>query len=258
MNKTSVGIYIYSENHNCIKRISRAPYINIIERSHNEKESGICVLLVNIDDYETESIIGQAIECLNQLHSELSSEDIMSIHVELNIKIIVSNGDNDPIPGITLPKDYINLAAELGIQTSFKLIISSSTVEGVMNSGAYYYIESNDIIDTAAITKLTGIEPSLIYNKGTHGKYTVVDLNAWGISIQSDNTLPETPIGNLMQRINNPKNVGSYCNNNCLNSHMDITLYGIPSSCISFKFNPTVFTFLNDLSVNYLDLDFMN
>jgi len=108
------------------------------------------------------------------------------------------------------------------------------------------------------LNKIAGIHPSVVYRKGCLRRETVVDFNSWGVEVSTEGELPDIPDYALMKKLNKPKEIGLFCKENNLESHVDITCYSIYSDTICFQLDPSFFTFLKDLSVQYLDMDFMN
>jgi len=114
-------------------------------------------------------------------------------------------------------------------------------------------IMSDDEIDEPILNRVAGTQPSIIYRKGHMGRYTVVDFNSWGIEINLEKQLPDNAALALMNRLQNPKKIGLYCKDNNYTSHVDLTCYSIPYESIHFNLETSFFTFLRDLSVQYLD-----
>lgn len=218
----------------------------------------VCILSVKTSDYETEDILLQVEEKIRMLHLRLSKEEHKQFRVAVDIKLLVSDADLTSIPGITFRAGYVSLASELGIRTNFHLEINSSTKRGLMNSGTHFLVESEREIDICTLNKITGLDPHIVYRMGDKGKYAIVDFNAWGYEISNNNMLPDVSVSALILALPNAKEVGLYCKKNNLVTHIDITCYGISPDPLCFQLEPTFFIFANNLSVQYVDLDFMN
>lgn len=259
MTVISLEFHIISNKKDILKRVLEASHLNLSTNIVPDRDKyRMCIYSNSIDGYIVDSLVSQAVNSIKEVIREIPSTMIDRLSFATNFEIVVSDGGKSPIPGVTLPIEYISLAADIGMQTTFNLNITSSTPQGLINSGAYLNIESSDKdIDSSLLSSLAGTEPSIIYKKGEMGLYKTVDFNAWVIEIEADNKLPETPASLLMQKIQNAKAVGIYCQENQLTPVAYITCYSIPSGKISFVLNDSFFSFLKDLSVCFLDLDFM-
>lgn len=220
--------------------------------------SKLCALLTKTSDYKTDTIIYNLVNTIKKISAYSSNETEDKIQYMVNVGIIVSDANETSIPGIVFPSEYIHLASKLKILTHFHLMITSSTMKGQLNSGAYFYIQSDNEIDLQSLNKITDTEPSIVYQRGSMGRYTVVNFNAWGIEVSYDDQLPNIPISALMSRLHNYKAIGLYCKEKNMESHIDLTCYGINSDPIDFEIDHSFFSFAEELSAQYVDIDFMN
>jgi hypothetical protein len=224
----------------------------------DERMPAVCILSINTSDYVTDDIIVQIGETIQCFHEKIFSHIKEKIGIKVEIEIVVTDLDDTPIPGVLFPAEYISLVSELEIQTRFHLMINSSTKRGLINSGAYLYIESDNEIDVTRLNRIARTDPSIVYRKGCMGRYRVVDYNAWGLEVTNEDKMPDAPALELMQKLRNAKEIGNYCEKNHLESHVDITCYSISSEPLYFQIEPSFFTFLKELRVRYIDFDFMN
>lgn len=257
MNKVSIALILFSH---CRKSLEQACSlsclnIDIIQEGDIFKA---CFLSVDTKDQDTDDVLRQIIDAIQGLNVLFKKHTIKGLCLKVDIEIIVADGDEIPIPGITFPAIYISLASDLEIQTRFHLMIESSTKKGLINSGSYLYVMSDKEIDVSELNSVAGTLPSIVYRKGNKGRYTILPFNSWGIEISFDNQLPDILAYALMDRVRSAKEIGLYCKENNLSSHVDLTCYSIPSEPLHFQLDPTFFSFLKDLSVRYLDMDFMN
>lgn len=252
MNKVSFELYAFSHSREFLEKAC-----SLSRSSQDVNKLKARIVSVSTTDFDTRDTIQIIINTLQGLYARLTTQMIKTIHFTLDIKIIVTDGDETSIPGITFPANLITFASDFEIQTRFHLHVKSSTVKGHMHSGSYFYIMSDSEIDVAELNRVSGIQPSIVYRKGCMGRYTVVAFNSWGIEFDLDNQTPDIPAKELMQRMQKAKEVGIYCKNNNLSSHVDLTCYSIPSNPTHFQLEPSFFSFLKDLSVDYIDFDCM-
>ena len=257
MIKVSFNLSASSNDIEYLKDVCQA-FGSRIHISQDGERQKVDILSASINDYDTESIIIQIIEAIQRLPLTSPSQTVKNTILSLDITIVVSDADDTSIPGVLLPAEYISLASEHRIQTAFNLMITSSTRKGFLNSGAYLYIVSNNAFDVSEMNRIAGTSPSVVYQKGRFGRNAIVNLNAWGLEVVSENRLPDYPALMLMQKIQNANELGLYCKENNLESHMDITCYSIPSEPLRFQLEPSFFSFLNELNIRYIDMDFMN
>lgn len=260
MNTISFDMYAGSHNIELLEELHRVscPDAEIIQDAGMHKISILSVITTGDDTYDTDGIITLIVETAQRLRMQFPMLTENKIVYTLDIRIVVTDADETSIPGITLSREYISLASELGIQTRFHLMISSSTRKGTLNSGAYLYIDSDNEINFPVLNRIAGIQPSVLYRKGCKGRYTVVDFYAWGLEVSSENQLPDVPVSALMRKLKNAKETGAYCKENNLESHVDITCYSIYSEPLRFQLEPSFFTFLKELQVRFVAMDFMN
>jgi len=256
MNKVSFEVTVFSHSRESLEKICSESSLHF-DHIQDGDVSAVCILSVNTTDFDTDDAVHQTIIAIRGLDTLLKEHIVTDFSIRVDIEIVETDGNETPIPGIVFPADYILLASDLEIKTRFHLMIDSSTKKGLLNSGAYFYIMSDNEIDVEELNQVAHTQPSILYRKGYMGRYTIVNFNSWGIEISSDNNLPTIPILSLMKRLWNAKQVGVYCMNNRLTSHVDITCYSIPPEPLLFNLEPSFFTFLKDLSVQYLDMDFM-
>ena len=218
----------------------------------------VVILSINTTDHVADDIVIPIVDAIQRLYLIFPALTERKISFTVNIDIVVTDADEASIPSIVFPAEYISLASGLEIQTRFHLMITSSTMVGTMNSGAYLYIESDKEIDVPVLNIIAGTQPSVVYRKGCMGRYTIVDFNSWGLEISTKNQPPSIPALLLMRKIQNAEILGLYCKENSLESHVDITCYSISSEPLCFQLEPAFFVFLHKLHVNYLDIDFLN
>lgn len=256
MNRFSLAVFVFSHCHDPLEKLCSIYNLDS-EIIQNDNVFKVCILSVNTTSDDTDDVVRQGIDALSSLYNHLKEQGVTEFSIKVDIEVIVTDGDETPIPGIVLPADFISLASYLDAQTRFHLLIKSSTQKGMINSGSYLYIMSDDEIDEPILNRVAGTQPSIIYRKGHMGRYTVVDFNSWGIEIYLEKQLPDNAALALMNRLQDPKKIGLYCKDNNYTSHVDLTCYSIPYESIHFNLETSFFTFLRDLSVQYLELDFM-
>lgn len=258
MNVSSINLTVSSLSQKDIERILEFQHATIA-REIVQKDSSYeaCIISFKTTDYVLESAINSMCDYLHAFDGCISKQSLCDYKLRLNIEIIAEDADKDPLPGITLSADFIALIADLRINTSVTITLSS-VEPGRLNSGAYFYVNSDNAFDMNRLCSIALAQPSVIYRKGAMGRHKIMDYYAWGIEIKNDNDFPEKPIKTLMEHLHNAKEIADFCRQNKLDSHVDVTCYGIPTGTISFQLSAQFFSFLNDLGVMFLDIDLMN
>lgn len=257
MNKVSIEVFVCSH---CLELLEEVRRLSCLDKEilKDGELLKVGLLSVNTTDYGADDIIIPTVEAIQRFYLDYPAQIEGSISLIVDIDIVVPDADEASIPGILFPTEYISLASKLDIKTIFHLMITSSTIVGTMNSGAYLYIESDSDINVPVLNMIAGTQPSVVYRKGCMGRYTVLNFNSWGLEISTNNQPPSIPALLLMRKIQNVEVLGLYCKENSLDSHVDITCYSISSEPLCFQLEPVFFTFLHKLHVNYLDVDFLN
>ena len=251
MSTTILEIYISSSNEESLKTFLMNAK-NIIKTSTNKNgfqgpQGNITEGILKIEDnlystsilscvtseYETEELFIQATDLLRKIDGLITPVS-NQLFVRVNFIINVNHAEEEPIPGIVIGQEFITLASELNLLLDVSLEISPVNYGNRVNSGAFFYISSDDEIDTAALSDISGTKPSVVYRKNTMGRFTVVNYNAWGIEMTNDDSLPDKPMSELVRQIKNAGALGDYCKTHGLQSHVDITCYGVPRSPIMF------------------------
>lgn len=257
MNIISFELSVCSQNVALLEEVRRITCSNADIHKGNET-SKVCALQTKSPGYDTDAMLQDVVDNLQKIHTHISTQVENIVDYILDIGIIVSDADQTSIPGVVFSSEYIHLASKLKIKTHFHLQITSSTMRGQLNSGAYFYIVSRDEIDFTALNEIAGIQPTVIYRRGAMGRCTVVAFNAWGLEVSYDNQLPDVPLSALMSKLYNFEKIGRYCKEKDIDSHIDLTCYSIHSDPMDFQLDSSFFYFAEELSVRYVDVDFMN
>lgn len=205
------------------------------------------ILSVADDGYDTGPLFLQAADAIRNARGEF----------ELDLGIDAPDADEESLPGTGFPKEFIACAADVTLRVNVVVRAVSTSDNEQPHCGAYFYIDSDEELDIRQIGSVAGTQPTRVAKKGEQGEYAVYKCNSWGILINGDDPCPETPVAALMERIRQPRMLGRYCREKGLDSHIDVTCYGIPDKPVSFQFDSRFFRFCRDLDVAWVGIDLM-
>lgn len=257
MSKTTLKLYLSLTNG---KNISKAldGFLNRTA-TYNNCAGKIESLILSLDEdnIDTEQMFLKAVASLQELINWIPCQDKCAISLRMALEITNQDADNDSFPSLIFYREFIMLAAQLHLQLNVFINAYSSCCNDCVDSGAYYYISDSNEIDVQAINCVAGVRPTITYRKGDLIGKTIANHCRWGIENACDNTMPEKTIMSLMDAIKNPMDLGDYCWEQGLESHIDITCYGIPNGTVSFQIEPAFFVFCSELKIGFMDVDLM-
>lgn len=208
--------------------------------------------------YSEDHIIESLSVFLNShyLYEILTKNDRISI--DILIKISGIDGENETIPGLSFPSTILSLFASIRINIIVQILLShAATKKEESRCGAYYYIASDKFpLDIKKINSMTGTLPTVLEHKNDVLKHRISDSNVWGVELFYFST-PNKAIDALVRTVVSPKEVGRYVLKEKLNSHIDLTYYGVYDKTSEFIIPHSFFTFCSDLQLKWLDVDIM-
>ena len=265
MYSTKVVFYVSSEtletlvrvlNEDLITKVNSSLKTSDIEKTKN------CYRLQLIkwkcNQYNEDQIIESLSVFLNNhyLYEDLTKNDRISI--DILIKISGIDGENETIPGLSFPSTILSLCASIKINIIVQILLSHTpTKKEESRCGAYYYIASDKYpLDIKKINSITGTLPTVLEHKNDVLKHRISDSNVWGVELFYFST-PNKAIDALVRIVISPKEVGQYVLKEKLNSHIDLTYYGVYNKTSEFIIPHSFFTFCRDLQLKWLDVDIM-
>ena len=265
MYKTYIVCYVSSEtlealvnvlNEELITNVNSSLKMSDIEKTKN------CYRLQLINwacnEYDEDHIIESLSVFLNNhyLYKNLTKND--RINIDILIKKSGIDSENESIAGLTFPSTFLSLCASIRINIIVQILLSNAPIKKEESRcGAYYYIASDTSpLDITMINLMTGTLPTVVEHKNNVLKHRISDSNVWGVECFHFNT-PNKAIEALIKTVINPKKVGRYVKKEKLNSHIDLTCYGIYHKTTEFVIPHNFLSFCNYLQLKWLDIDIM-
>lgn len=221
-----------------------------------EGERAIRFFSFSHDGYDTEHLFARVLEVMNP--KELSNRYPPSDGYLFSILITVDGVDSgQSIPGFTITPDFLAVCVCLKMPIIIVINARVSREQGGSSVGAYYYIADDKDLDIGAINSASGSKPSLLERKGEMGRHVINKTNTWGIECRSFDSLADQPINSLIEAIKHPTELGLYCKEHNLHTHIDVTCYGIYVPRVNITLTTSFLYFCHCLGVEWVDIDAM-
>ena len=266
MCKVTLTCFCVSSSHSSLEHLASSPayrflfgleHLNIICGYLNDYRLEFLSFIYS--GYDTDVITDYVLE------KEYFFKQLKTLIQDCNIRILFSfdinggiNAELDPIPGFTFTQRFLQLCK--AICASIDITINTIPVfsdRGKTHSGVYYYVYSDTELNIAELNSASGSMPTRTLKKGEIITVEPSEDYSWNIEMDFDKEMPCKPMKAIMNAILKPKELGTYCINRGLNSHMDLTLYGIYESVMRFTIDFAFVCFCVDLRIGRLEIDIM-
>lgn len=249
MCKTVLNCYVDTADYSRINSLSKTNsngYDRYIDKPFRNN-----IFTDSCEGYDTDYLVSRCTEWMKKDGISKYLQENARFSVAIELILVASHLDGESVPGLTLSKHFLRTAASINAHLEIVLDVLSSNNDDDLTSGAYYYIipQSGGVaLDIHSINHAAGITSSTVpYVKGS--------TDIWAIECGAEKSLPDIPIGVLMDIILTPKSLASYSKTNKLLSHIDVTCYGVPNKIIKFQVTKEFISFCQKANIQYCDID---
>ena len=252
MSKTILNCYIEAADAVILRGIDQ------MKLCAERKENGWFQVLLYSDscfEYDTGNLLSDFQLWIDTLDLKATFEKNTNVSLLLEFTITASHVKEEPVPWLDFDRSFIRKASLFNLSIDVIVNIESSFDDCSIYSGVYLHLNplsNSSALDVPSIQHAAGMM-SLATMKSNYSLYS--SDNAWCLACKSDGLSPETPICELMNLIKTPSELCNYSELNGLESHIDITCYGIPNNTTVFRLNREFFSFCDMLNIEYCTLD---